>query len=64
MCGLTEIQQLQKLQNPAARIITGSNYDVPSKPLIKDLGCKTIETLIQYELQIIVCKSINGLAPQ
>ena len=64
VCGLAEIQQLQKLQNRAARIITGSNYDAPSKPLIKDLGWKTIEDLIQYELQIIVYKSRNGLAPQ
>ena len=38
VCGLREIQQLQKLQNRAARIIAGSNYDAPSKPLIKDLG--------------------------
>ena len=32
VCSATEIQQLQKLQNRAARIITGSNYDAPSKP--------------------------------
>ena len=64
VCGLAEIQQLQKLQNRAARIITGSNYDAPSKPLIKDLGWKTIKDLIQYELQIIVYKSRNGLASQ
>ena len=61
---LTKIQQLQKLQNRAARIITGSNYDAPSKPLIKGLGWKTIEDLIQYESQLIVFKSRNGLAPQ
>ena len=57
-------RQLLKLQNRAARIITGSNYDAPSKPLIKDLGWETIEDLIQYEWQIIVCKSRNGLAPR
>ena len=34
VCGLTEIQKLQKLQNRAARILTDSNYDAPSKPLI------------------------------
>ena len=61
---MPEIQQLQKLQNRAARIITGSNYDAHSKPLIKELGCKTIEDLIQYESQLIVFKSRNGLAPQ
>ena len=62
VCGLAEIQQL--LQNRAARIITGSNCDAPSKPLIKDLGWQTIEDHIQYELQIIVCKSRKRLAPQ
>ena len=64
VCGLAEIQQLQKLQNLAAKIITGSNYDAPRKPLIKDLGWKTIEDLIQYGMQIIVYKSRNGVAPQ
>ena len=48
VCGITEIQQLQKLQNPAARLITGSNYDTPSRPLIYYLGWKTIEDLIQH----------------
>ena len=64
VCGLSGIQQLQKLQDRAARIITGNNYDAPSKPLIIDLGWNTIEALIQYELQIIVFISRNGLAPQ
>ena len=64
VCGFTEIQQLQKLQNRAARIITGSNYDAPSKPLIKGLGWKTIEDFTQYESQLIVFISKNGLAPQ
>ena len=51
-------------QNRAARTITGSDYDPPSKPSIKDLGWQMIEVLTQYELQIIVYKSRNGLAPQ
>ena len=54
VCGLGKIQQLQKFQNRAARIITCSTYDAPSKPLIKDLGWKTSEDVIEYELQIIV----------
>ena len=35
-----QIQQLQKLQNRAAKIITDSNYNAPRKPLIEALGCK------------------------
>ena len=49
VCGLTEIKKLQKLQNKAARIITGSNYDAPSKPLIETLALRIIEKLIQSE---------------
>ena len=64
VCGITEIQQLQKLQNRAARLITGSNYDTPSRPLINYLSWKTIEDLIQHESQIMVFKSWNGLVPQ
>ena len=64
VCGLTEIQQLQKLPNRAARIVTGSSYDAPSKPLIKTLGWQTIEELIQNDTQIMVFKSVQGLAPQ
>ena len=37
-CGVTEINQLQKLQNHAARIVTGSSFDTPGQPLIKRLG--------------------------
>ena len=64
VCGLTEIHQLKKLQNRAPIIVTCSNYDAPSKPLIKTLGWKTMEELIQNETQIMVFKSVNGLAPQ
>ena len=51
--GLIEIQKLQKRQNSAARaagIITGSNFNVPSKHLIETLGWRKIEKLIQHEL--------------
>ena len=47
--GLTEIIQLQKLQNRAAIIATNSSYNVPSKPLIEGLGWKTVSELITIE---------------
>ena len=34
-CNSTDILQLQSLQNRAARIVTNSNFDAPSKPLIQ-----------------------------
>ena len=62
--GSTEINQLQKLQNLAARIITNSSFDTPSRPLIVELGWRTIEELIGNESKIMVFKSLNDLAPQ
>ena len=63
-CGVTEINQLQKLQNRAARIVTGSSFDTPGQPLIKRLGWKTIDELIASESNILVFKSLHELAPQ
>ena len=62
--GSTDISQLQKLQNRAARIITKSSFDTPSRPLIVELGWKTIEELIGNESKTMVFKSLNDLAPQ
>ena len=62
--GSTEINQLQKLQNRPARIITNSSSDTPSRPLVVELGWKTIEELIDNESKTMVFKSLNDLAPQ
>ena len=47
--GSAGINQLQKLQNRAARIITNSSFDTPSRPLIAELGWQTIEEVIGNE---------------
>ena len=62
--GLTEFNQLQKLQNRAARIITSSNFDTPSRPLIDQLGWKTIDELVASETKTMVFKFLHELAPQ
>ena len=61
---LTEINQLQKLQNRAARIITNSSFDAPGGPLIEEMGWKTIDELITCESKTMVFKSLNQLAPE
>ena len=63
-CGTTDIDQLQKLQNRATRIVTNSSFDAPSRPLIKSLGWKTVRKLVHQDSRLMVYKSINGLAPQ
>ena len=63
-CGVTEKNHLQKLQNRAARIKTNNSFDAPDIPLVRRLGLKTSEELIAHESELMVFKSINGLAPQ
>ena len=63
-CGTTDIDQLQKLQNRAARIVTNSSFDASSRPLIESLGWKTVRELVDQDSRLMVYKSINGLAPQ
>ena len=62
--GSTELNQLQKLQNRAARSITNSSFDTPSRPLIDKLDWKTIEQLVASESKTMVFKSLHELAPQ
>ena len=62
-CSTTEISKLQKLQNRAARIITNSSFDASSKPLIQNLGWKTVNDMIKHESRTMVYKSINNIAP-
>ena len=61
-CGPSEINQLQKLENRAAKIVT--SFDTPSRPLIERLAWRTIEQLISNESKTVVFKSLNELAPQ
>ena len=55
--GVTEIYQLQKLQNGAARIVSGISFDM-------EVGWKTIDQLITSETNIMVYNSLHELAPQ
>ena len=60
----TRIESLQKLQNRAARIVTGSSYDAPSVPLRKELGWLSVKEMIVKETSTMMYKSLNDLAPQ
>ena len=62
-CGKTDLNQLQKLQNRAARIVTNSSFDAPSKPLLQKLEWKCIKELISDETKLTVFKSLNDLGP-
>ena len=53
-CNSTDILQLQRVQNRSARIVTNSHFDAPSKPLIQSLGWKTIEEIINRQVNLTV----------
>ena len=59
-CGDTLLTRLQKIQNRAGRIITGSDEWTPSAPLLEIVGWK----LYRQDLAIIVFKSRQGKAPK
>ena len=62
--GITIIESLQKLQNRAARVTTGSSYDAPSEPLRKDLGWLSVKEMIVKETSTMMYKCLNDLAPK
>ena len=63
-CNSTGILQSQRLQNRAARIVTNSQFDAPSKPLIQSLGWKTIQELINRQVNLAVLKCLKSIAPK
>ena len=54
---------LQKLQNRAARIITGATYDTRSKDVLKSLGWYPLHTRRTLLLASLMFKCINNSAP-
>ena len=63
-CGKTALNQLEKLQNRTAIIVTNSSDDAPSKPLLHKLEWKSIQELIADETKMMVFKSINDFGPK
>ena len=62
MLRATKLKTLQKLQNRAARIVTGSPFDTPAAPLLQRLGWPSIDKPINRETCTMVFKSLNDLA--
>jgi len=54
---------LQKLQNRAARIITGASYLKRSCDLLAELGSLNLEAMRQRQKAILMFKVLNGLTP-
>jgi hypothetical protein len=51
------------MQNRAARILTGSSYDVPSKELLHQLNWEMLEERRGNKKALLMYKVKNGIAP-
>ena len=66
LCGVPdyELNKLQRIQNAAARIITGSRKFEHITPSLIKLHWLPIKFRIEYKILLLTYKALNGLAPQ
>ena len=64
ICSITLKTSLQKLQNRAARVITGDSYDIRSEQVLGKLGWKTLEERRGIKLTKYMSKVIEGGCPE
>ena len=65
LCGLPDnsLNKLQRVQNAAARLITGTAKFSHITPVLCTLHWLPIKQRVQFKMLILVFKAINGLAP-
>ena len=56
-------QKLEKLQNRAARIITGSSWDASSAPILHALKWDSLADRRAKQLKSLMFKTVNNLVP-
>ena len=61
-CGIALKDKLQKFQNRAARVITGSTYDIRSIDVLDQLGWETLEQKRNYTKSMLMYKIVNDHA--
>ena len=57
-------QKLEKLQNRAARIITGSGWDVRSAQILRALNWESLADRRAKQLKSLMFKTANNLVPE
>ena len=60
-CSNTKLNNVQKLQNRAAIIVTSSSCDSSAAPLLQSVGWLPVHRLVHRETTSMVYKSLNGL---
>jgi len=63
--GITDslFRRLQSIQNAAARLVTGTRRRHHITPVLGDLHWLQVRRRVDYELALLVYKSLHGLAP-
>ena len=54
------LEKLQKMQNRAARVITGRSYEVRSETILQDLGCQPLIENWKENKAVFMYKVKNG----
>ena len=65
LCGITDslCRRLQKIQNYAARMITGTAYRDHVTPALQSLHWLPVRSRLDYKVLVIVYQAVYGLAP-
>ena len=63
-CNQTLKSKVQRLQNRAARVITGDSYDIRSKDILNKLGWKNLEGRRIPQTEAYVTKVLQGKFPE
>ena len=65
LCGITDelLCRLQKVQNNAARVVSGSKKYDHITPVLKDLHWLPIRKRIEFKILLLTCKCMQGCAP-
>ena len=62
-CTVQDVNALQKVQNEAARIVTGLTRSVSIENLYRECGWVSLEEKRRQQKFIFMYKSVNGLVP-
>ena len=65
LCGISDelLCRLQKVQNNAARVVSGSKKYDHITPVLKDLHCLPIRKRIEFKILLLTFKCMQGCAP-
>ena len=57
------IEKVQRLQNPAARVVTGAHYMTPTTELLYKLSWSNLKERRNKQKVLMMFKIINGMIP-